>query len=140
MAQIIKLVEKGYEHFTGDIGGILFVDGVSEESLSNIEVNRIGAAMRIESIEGNQLGITAQLAEMGSVGITDESDKRPMQEPTREAKVHVLDEEGKPYTKESLEQIADRKGIAGLREVAEKFGVKGVSIAGIISQILETIG
>ena len=44
------------------------------------------------------------------------------------------------YTKEALEKIADTSGIAGLREVADKFGVKGRGIVELITEILKAQG
>ena len=44
------------------------------------------------------------------------------------------------YTEEQLAAIADKQGIAGLREIAEPLGVKGNSIAGLISSILKAAG
>lgn len=48
--------------------------------------------------------------------------------------------EVKVYTKEELEEIADEKGIKGLREVADPMGVKDTSIEGLISEIIAAQG
>ncbi len=40
------------------------------------------------------------------------------------------------YTQEALEKIADESGIAGLREIAAEFNVKGNSIATLIKAIM----
>lgn len=44
------------------------------------------------------------------------------------------------YTKEELEAVADEKGIAGLREIADPMGVKNTSIVGLINEILQAQG
>lgn len=40
------------------------------------------------------------------------------------------------HTAESLQALADAKGIAGLREVAAPFGVKNTSVKGLMAEIL----
>jgi hypothetical protein len=40
------------------------------------------------------------------------------------------------YTREELEEIADRDGIKGLREIGDKINVKGVAITTLITDIL----
>lgn len=47
---------------------------------------------------------------------------------------------GTGYTAESLAEIADKNGIAGLREVANQFNVTGNSIAMLIERILNKQG
>ena len=39
------------------------------------------------------------------------------------------------YTREQLEAIADQQGIAGLREIADKYNVKSNSISGLVDQL-----
>jgi hypothetical protein len=46
----------------------------------------------------------------------------------------------KVYSKEELEQIADDKGIAGLRAIADPLNVKDNSIAGLIKEIINAQG
>ena len=41
------------------------------------------------------------------------------------------------YTRESLSALADKSGIKPLREIGDKFGVKGQSIAKLIDDIIE---
>lgn len=44
------------------------------------------------------------------------------------------------YERAELEKIADEKGIAGLREIADPMGVKDNSINGLIKEILQAQG
>ncbi|WP_151708810.1 hypothetical protein [Acinetobacter brisouii] len=52
-------------------------------------------------------------------------------------------EDGAPrqiYTRQQLESIVDKDGFAGLRKIAEPFGVKGTSINALIDSILSAQG
>lgn len=53
------------------------------------------------------------------------------------APVENIEDKVIKYTREQLEQIADEKGMAGLRRVADEFGIKGKSIPGLIEAILQ---
>ena len=48
-----------------------------------------------------------------------------------------IEEKVVKYTREQLEQVADEKGMAGLRRIADEFGLKGKSIPGLIEAILQ---
>lgn len=147
---IIRINESGWHKFSGNMGGIEFIDGVSVEDVSRNEMQRISAAVRIQEVisqdesgdvDGKQLGVTADLSRgMGTSAIVKQKEtivEDAVEEELEVAEVVAVDEDGEEYTREVLELIADKEGIIGLRKIAEKFGVKGNSIVRIIDGILD---
>lgn len=130
----VKIVEVGFDSFNGDIGGIEFESGVSTRELSPLEINRISAAMRVETLDGDQLGMAAVLAANMNTEMSSELETIIVGETSETEKDAVVESQ---YTKESLAEIADKKGIAGLREIADPLGIKATSIAALIEGILE---
>jgi len=149
---VVKINEVGFNKFTGEIGGIEFVNGISVEDLSKSDVQRMGASMRIEEVlhedeggvvTGNQLGVAADLAKGVDVSAKVQKKVTIVEEPIVKEELivddSIVDEDGNEYTVKSVEEIADKGGINAVREVAKKFGVKGNSIAGIIKLIAKEI-
>lgn len=131
----VRIVEPGWGGYCGPIAGVMFEDGVSAE-ITGRQAFQIASILRTEATEGEDI-VAAANAEMAEV---------------MEAPIEVIirgEEEKKDdapivpagmYTREDLESIADKKGINGLREIAEPMGVKGTSIAKLIDSILEYKG
>lgn len=157
----IKLVERGFETYTGPLGDIDFVDGESVEELSRSQINRIASSIRVESLDGLNLGVTQELldrhqdvAEVVVALPTQESlDIQAAEAEAQQSEVELeeilnLVDTSEPvaapitvfatprHTEQSLALVADEGGIVGLRAIAEEFGVKGNSIAKIIEEIL----
>lgn len=140
----LKMIESGMERYTGNFGGFEFVDGVSVEDIPKNDILRLGAIIAVVDaqnpkqqqsqgqVELENWDKTAQVvtyqtladkgAEKGGVERIEEAPK-----PTRPAG---------NYTRESLQAIADEKGIKGLREIAGDYGVKGTAIVDLIEAIL----
>ena len=129
----VKIVEQGWDKFNGNLGGVDFIDGVSERPLNDIEINRLSAGLRIEDVDsGNQLGVGANLVEARFTASVESSSLNTQDsEPEQVAKKQSL------YTREQLEQIADKGGIVELRKIADSLGVKGKSIQTLIEAILQ---
>ncbi|MGZ8172588.1 MAG: hypothetical protein ACXWT0_01670 [Methylobacter sp.] len=136
---VVRIIDQGWDSFTGDLGGIEFIDGVSVRALTDREISRLGAGMRVESVEsGLQLGIGAQLAAAVNDPMVAESYGLGSEEVLEDAVANVAPAQpGPAYTREQLEAIADTGGIVELRKVAETMGVKGKSIAQLIDGVLE---
>lgn len=141
----VRIDEQGFDKYNGDIGGIEFVDGVSVHELSDREVMRLSASMRVVELEsGKQQGTSVTLAESRDLE-AEVVEKLPIAEPEPVVEVQkpVVSEEvanlGK-YTREGLEAIADKQGVAGLREIANNFEVKGRSIVELVDGILKAQG
>lgn len=143
-AQRIKITEPGWGGYTGWMGAVYFHDGVSVDLVAPIHMARVGALVRCEGLDDReQTGAGAVHANLPDVEAqvreelprADESDLQA----ELEGKVEVTPTPAAPatvYTAESLAAVADEKGIAGLREIAEPMGVKGRGINELIAEIL----
>lgn len=133
----IRIVEAGWETYTGFFGTAEFVDAVSVHPIAWVEQQRLGGIIRMESFEEDevdtQIGPSAELL-------------RNRELTTEDARVQGADRaieiNGETrlastiYTREELEEIADRKGINGLRDIGSGWGVIGRSINELIGRIL----
>lgn len=143
----IILKEPGFENFSGLFGTIYFEDGRSVESVSNHEAQRFGAITRCETEDG--LNPSPSQAAVDNRTLTA-SEERATVEPTNEELQTQKKSIDKPVTlgdlvqaeisRERLEKIADKSGIAGLRKIADPLGVKDKSVPGLIEKILEKTG
>lgn len=124
----IKIVQPGWEGFTGNFGSIDFKDGVSVNDVSDMEAARIGAVVRVENDEGHDPSMAQR--------IIDTYDQPAPQGKTTIEAAEEPQPECKFYTAAELEEVADKKGIKGLREIADPLGVKGKSIGELIHEIL----
>ena len=151
----IKLVERGFETYTGPLGDIEFVNGESVEVLSRSQINRIASSIRVESLDGLNLGVTQELLDRNQ-DVAEVVVALPTQEsldiqaeaetvldsqddtsgPVDDTPVLVTVFANPRHTEQSLALVADEGGIVGLRDIAAEFGVKGNSIAKIIEEIL----
>lgn len=139
----LKITEQGWEGFNGELGMVAFEDGVSIRDVTPIEANIISGAMRVVAVETGE--------SVGALCLDADAMNRPAHTTSlktlaeilaeREAGVKVLAQimapnESKTYTKEELEGVADKSGIAGLREIGDAMDVKSASISGLIDAIL----
>lgn len=129
----IKLVEPGWETFTGLFGVVQFEDGVSVEDVSKGEAQHLSALIRIETLEGKDPSVAQE--------IVDRNNELAIVEPVFQVDdPEIASVPARKYTLEELESIADKGGIAALREIGDKLGVKGRSIPEVISRIFEVSG
>lgn len=139
----LKIVEPGWEGFNGTLGVVQFADGVSVGDVSRVEVNIISGNIRVVDFEDD--------SSVGALELDADVQNKPcfsqnlqtLEEilagapaPVAAAPVAVVEKTEKQYTQAELEKIADKSGIAGLREIGDEFGVKGTSISGLIEAIL----
>lgn len=144
-----RIDEKGWKGFSGNMGTALFVDGIAEIA-SNYEALRIGSLVRLVEIDddGNELRIASPTQEMVETrGLSAEvvAYHKHGVEPEEGDKEAVVEDETPVvevvrYTEDQLSALADKGGIAALREIAGPLGVKGTSIAGLIDEILALRG
>lgn len=143
----IRMIEPGYASYTGHYGSTEFKDGVSVGEMSDSDVRLISAIMSVECVDdGKDPGENAkfQASLQVSAFSTNLPTKAELQAAGKIAPDAPEDEVNNApaltvstaYTAEQLEEIADKGGIAGLREIAEPLGLKGTSITGLIASIL----
>jgi hypothetical protein len=144
----LKLVQKGYENMTGYLGMTLFQDGLSVNDVPLREARNLGMAIKVEYEDGSDPNPAQNLLnsmhnKAGEVvaPLGDSETKSPVSDKEVDAGgADKVVEAAKPageHTQESLEAVADKDGIKGLRAIADKFEVKGTSIAELIREILE---
>lgn len=138
----IRIEQPGFAGYTGQVGPVAFVDGVAEVSF--VEARRLGAAMRIVDAEtGEPIGPAADMARNRTAAAPEVPDQPRQPEPEHaQGERSPGDEEGaaepklpKLYTFAELASVADTKGIAGLRELAQPLNVRGRGIAELITEI-----
>lgn len=120
----LKLVQKGYEGFTGLFGVTEFKDGVSVNDVPLREARNIAISIKTEYEDGSDPNPAQNLLNSmhNKAGEAPAEVKTPAQPP-------VDFELGK------LEAIADKDGIKGLREIADPLGIKGNSIKELIKNL-----
>jgi len=131
---LVRIVEPGFETFTGLLIGVPFKDGVSVRSLIGSESSALGGLFRVEALDGGaQIGVSADMVrnvnqEAPVVNTSERGvDGKDVKTPLPEVNV---------YSREDLETLADAEGISGLRKIAEPLGIKGKSINDLIRDIL----
>ena len=147
----IKIDEAGYENFTSFLGVTEFVDGVSVNDVLPRQINLLAAIVRIvDAKTGVQYGpgyefdavkdlkaVTEDVLLLTEAG--QASAAKAEQARLEELKQAQADEANGmkkiSYTQADLEDVADKHGIAGLREIAEPLGIKGTSVAKLIEEI-----
>ena len=137
----IKIVEGGWEGFSGNLGMVDFENGVSVRDVTQAEANVISASIRVVNVDDD--------SSVGALGLDADAQNRPCvtrnlqtleeilaqgENPNAEQPVQAAP--SKQYTKEELEAIADKEGIAGLRKIGNDLDVRGTSIASLIEGIL----
>lgn len=142
----VKLVQPGFETFTGDFGQVVFKDGVSVEPLTQRHVDRLAACLKIaitdEDGEEIQGGVAARLvggatirAEVAST-LARQTEEEKVIEGILRPKLANASTPTKRYTLEELEAIASKDGIAGLRPIGKDWNVKARAIPDLIEAIL----
>lgn len=141
----LKLTQAGFETYTGQMGVVMFEDGLSVGDVLAIDAIRISAAIGAEWEDGSAANVGEMYlnnmhspAHVGGNDINEMS--MPVEEPTgKNAPVpegtEVVAES--TYTEDSLADVADKEGIAGLRTIADTMSVKGTSIVGLIAGIMK---
>lgn len=162
----VRIAQPGMQTYTGYIRGTRFVDGVSHEAMPIREALRLGAACKVEDMEGRVVSPNyVEFADANEISSADvspapsktiveaeadgEEEGQVQAEEGSEAHREVEDEvvdfydageehaEAKKWELSDLEAIADAEGISGLREIGEAFNVKERSIDGLIKEIMK---
>lgn len=147
--KFLRLIQSGYEDYSGPIGPYEFKNGVSEHQIPRVDRDRLAAAFEFVEYENEgdehvPAGVAYRLIALSGV-------RADVVEPTvRQTEEEKL-AEGKALTKTvakdmssrailsraDLERIADKRGIAGLRDIGDSWGVKSREIMKLIGMIVE---
>lgn len=131
-----------FSNFTGVMVGAYFENGKTVEPIPYRDAQTLGAIMEVETDEGQNPNPAETMWRGYNTTDADQA-KRVIQsaEPVekrigKKAKVEQPKQALPTFTRDELEAIADKSGIAGLRKVGETFGIKARSIEELIEEIL----
>lgn len=141
----IRIVDKGWAGFSGELGTTIFVDGVSVDDVSATDIERIGASVLIEHVgaEGVQIGpASMDLASYNLRAIVESARSRKVKPAveavTERTVVKPEGEDGRVWTLDELGEVADSKGIAGLREIAAPLNLRARGVHELMQLIVKT--
>jgi len=148
MNKKIRLTGKAYRGYTGFLGTVEFVDGVSVHPLDIYARDRIALSFDANEIDedGNEerAGVAHRLvaASKAAAPVIKAAERQTEEEKEAELRADKLRANQAPadqiYTREELEALARKEGIAGLRhKVADKWGLKHRAIGTLIEMVLK---
>ncbi len=143
----VFLKQPGYEVFNGHMRGHIFKDGVSVDEIPARDAVRIGAGIYAEDENGVQISPTtfvfaANLNNTSAPMLNEAESQENAADITNpditlsSGTSTVQATNFTEMTRAELESIADVQGINGLREMGEKFGVKGKAVSELIDKIM----
>lgn len=136
----LRITEKGWQGYTGFLGQINFVDGVSVEDVGSGQAQAMGAILRCENVEDGQNPSMAQKlvdSKMLHMNIPAPNVISFKKDSKGGVKVSIDGVDLSGFNRTSLEAIADAEGIKGLRAIGDKIGVTSKSVEGLIDGILK---
>lgn len=133
----IRIVEKNMQTYTGPIGGVSFVNGVSTVRVDYPTAQRIGACLGIVDADSNSTDlITPAAASLRDRNITlDNKDVQAFNNGTAFSPERF--ESIVFHTPEELDAIASKGGLPAILALAQKWGRKGRSIPACIAAIIQ---
>jgi hypothetical protein len=137
----IKLTQEGWAGYNGQMGVLQFVDGLSTTEVPFRDAARMSAVMSCEFEDGSSCNPAQRLLDtMGQEAVVGRETEVETAAPPASTVVPSLTEQPAiiqkaEYTVAQLEEIADAKGIVGLRDIATPLGIKSNSITGLIAEL-----
>lgn len=144
----IKLTQPGFETYNGQMGVTFFEEGLSVSDVLVQDAIRMSAVMLCEWEDGTSPNIAQSLidnsdtpaptfvsGEDGQHELNDDEIKAAQE--VQAALIQAGAPVGPSYTFEQLAEIADAKGIQGLREISDPLGIKSNSIKNLIDAIVK---
>lgn len=118
----LKLTQPGYEYMNGAMGITEFIDGVSVGDVHPHDARNIAISIGCEWEDGTSPNPAQSLLDNMTVQavVVEEGEK----------------ETPHAFSIESLEAVADKDGIKGLREIATPLGITGTSIKDLITKLI----
>ena len=130
----LRILEKGFDKLTGFAGNIEFVDGLSVEAMTDAQASHMCGVMRCEMEDGTNPSIAGLLvANKETAAPVVEEVLKEVVAPVEIAKPATI---APGFTRASLEKIADKDGIAGIRDIATPLNLKSKSVSELINAIL----
>lgn len=137
----LRLTAPGWQTYTGQMGVIFFENGLSVADVLPVDAVRVAGVIGAEWEDGRPANVSQiYLDNLQTEAAVMQDNRQPEAPVVESSKVAQVTTPEVTYTEEQLAEIADKQGIAGLREIADPLGVKGNSIAGLIASILKTAG
>ncbi|WP_323016472.1 hypothetical protein [Castellaniella sp.] len=135
----LKIIERGYENFSGLLGITFFTDAVSDDDVNHKEAVLLASLVRVADAEtGQPVSAFDQERAVWNTAVSQPAPLQPARTQPKAAPVaNTPVATVKQYTRENLEELADKGGINALRKVGNEFNVKNASIAGLIDEILQ---
>jgi hypothetical protein len=140
----LKIVQPGWETYTGFYGSVEFVDGLSTEAVPEVFADRVSADIIVVDAEtGDPVGVAERMVTAGLIRLKPEAPLERAPEVSEEKQKKSEEkietpavEPDRVYTEAELEAIASAKGMRGLREIGNKLAVRGRAIPELIGDIL----
>ncbi|UBM12764.1 hypothetical protein [Cupriavidus metallidurans] len=129
----LRITEPGWETYTGNYGGIEFVDGVSVNLVSPFDASRLAALIRIEDSDGKNPSVSQLIVDSRSFE-ADQEMVSSMDTGVKRIEGTISRDTG--YTRDQLGEIADKGGIKAIRVIAEPLGIRGTKVTDIIDKII----
>jgi hypothetical protein len=128
----LRIVQEGFETYTGQMGVVFFESGLSVGDVSQMDATRMSAVMKFEWEDRSASNVAQIYLDNMHTPAPLFAEDAPAALETQKT---VVVEKIAAYTEDQLAAIADEKGIAGLRAIAEPLEIKGNSIVGLIEAI-----
>lgn len=123
----LKITERGWAGFTGQLGEVDFEDGISTE-VTETQARRLANIIQIETLDGRNPSASQNVLDSQAIEMKQGMDHVAVQSTVAATQ--------RSFTKEELEKIAEERGIGGLRAIAEPLGIVGRSINILINAII----
>lgn len=141
----IRIIEPAYAKYSGELGIVIFKDGLSVEKWPPHVRNRLAAAMRVAEVdEDGTITAAGAAEEMLRNRLSQAVVAKPLRVQTHAEKLAELIEtatgEKQPapfYTEDELEEVAREKKRQGLIEIAAKWRIRATNIPALINGILD---
>lgn len=124
----VRIIEAGWDGFTGQLGHVEFVDGVSAD-ISQNEASMLAAIVRVEDAELGTNPSPSQ-AIIDAHHNSAHVDALPTSDAVPQPALPV-------FSEAQLMEAADKGGIKALRALVEPTGITGNSVAQIIGKVLQ---
>ena len=136
----LRINQTGFEGYTGQMGVVNFVDGLSVADVDPKDAIRMSAVMLCVWEDGTSVSIAQSLLDNANtpapIFLTGEEGQHDIERAELVASGDA-DDNSNLYTEDDLSAIADKDGIKGLRAIADPLGVKGNSIKDLITALIE---